>query len=194
MKEKDNLEEFIQKNRDAFDDAVPSLDVWAAIDKQLSVQATPSSLTTKNEQKGRIRRLRRISTIAASVVILLAIGAILGRQIQSDPLDHFAADDSVLREVEDMRHYYEAEIENKEAQLVRYNESSTVTPDLEQIDEQLKELMQEMKEVPAGSEEQVINAMINNYQTKIAILEKVLNSLSNKNEKNNKTLDNETNI
>lgn len=194
MKERDDLEQFIQDNREAFDDAIPSLKVWAAVDKQLSEKSSPSASADHNEPKGRVRSLWRIASIAASVVVLLAIGAILGRQFNADSMDHFAADDSVLREVEDMRQYYEAEIKNKEAQLVRYNESRTVTPDLKQIDEQLKELMKEMKEVPAGSEEQVINAMINNYQTKIAILEKVLEKLDNKNEKINKISDDETNI
>jgi len=193
MKEKDNLEKFIRENREAFDDAVPSLKVWAAIDKQLTHKDTPAASSDNNKQKGRVRRLWRLSSIAASVVILLAIGAILGRQFQYDPMDNYAADDSVLREVEDMRQYYETEIKNKEAQLVRFNESRTVTPDLKQIDEQIQELLEEMKNVPAGTEEQVINAMINNYQTKIAILEKVLENLNNKNE-NDKSPNNETNI
>ena len=43
-----------------------------------------------------------------------------------------------------------------------------------QIDELLEELKTELDNAVKGSEEQIINAMINNYQTKLAILERVL--------------------
>jgi len=108
--------------------------------------------------------------------------------------NNLALDNEVSREVEDMKAYYETEIKNKEAQLVQYNERKNIAPDLAQIDQHLEELMEELKSVPAGSEEQVINAMINSYQVKAAILEKVLENLKNTKSQTNKNDSDETNI
>ncbi len=187
---KDQLEDYIRDNREAFDDAVPSLKVWAAIDKELSAQSTTVT------QKGQRISLWRVMTMAASVVLLLGVGAIIGRQLSIGNSAHnnLALDNEIFREVEDMKTYYETDIKSKEAQLVKYNERKNIAPDLEQIDQQLQELSEELKSVPAGSEEQVINAMINSYQAKAAILEKVLENLENKKSQTNKNNSDETNI
>lgn len=187
---KDQLEEYIRDNREAFDDAVPNLKVWAAIDKELNTQATSTPKT------GRRISLWRVVSIAASVVLLLGVGAILGSQFNSgnEVRGNLASDNEVFREVEDMKTYYETEIKSKEAQLVHYSERKNIAPDLAQIDQHLKELMEELKSVPAGSEEQVINAMINSYQAKAAILEKVLENLENKKDQSTKNNSDETNI
>ena len=187
---KDQLEDYIRDNREAFDDAVPSLKVWAGIENELGTQKTSSSST------GRRLSLRRVLTIAASVVLLLGLGVVLGSQLTSGNglQKNLASDNEIFKEVEDMKSYYEAEIKNKEAQLVNYNEGKNIAPDLAQIDQHLKELTEELKSVPSGSEEQVINAMINSYQAKTAILEKVLENLENKKGRTNKNNSDETNI
>lgn len=187
---KDQLEDYIRENREAFDDAVPSLKVWAAIDKELSTQTSTEPKTSRRFP------LWRVMTMAASVVLLLGVGAIIGRQLSlgNSVQNNLALDNEVSREVEDMKAYYETEIKNKEAQLVQYNERKNIAPDLAQIDQHLEELMEELKSVPAGSEEQVINAMINSYQVKAAILEKVLENLKNTKSQTNKNDSDETNI
>jgi len=187
---KDQLENYIRDNREAFDDAVPSLKVWAGIDKELGTQ------NTTVPKSGRRISLWRVMTMAASVVLLLGVGAIIGRQLSlgNSVQNNLASDNEVFREVEDMKSYYETEIKNKEAQLVQYKERKNIAPDLEQIDQHLQELTEELKSVPAGSEEQVINAMINSYQAKAAILEKVLENLENKKSQTNKNNWDETNI
>ena len=187
---KDQLEDYIQDNREAFDDAVPSLKVWAAIDKELGSQ------NHEAVSAGRRFSLRRALAMAASVVLLLGLGVVLGSQLTSGNRlqKNLASDNEIFKEVEDMKSYYEAEIKNKEAQLVNYNERKNIAPDLAQIDQHLKELAEELKSVPSGSEEQVINAMINSYQAKTAILEKVLENLENKKGRTNKNNSDETNI
>jgi len=127
---------------------------------------------------------------------LLGVGAIIGRQLSigNGVQKNLASDNEIFREVEDMKTYYETEIKKKESQLVQYNERKNIAPDLAQIDQQLQELTEELKSVPAGSEEQVINAMINSYQAKAAILEKVLENLENKKSHKHKNNSDETNI
>ena len=187
---KDQLEDYIRDNREAFDDAVPSLKVWAAIDKELGNQ--------KDMTVHAVRRfsLRRVLAIAASVILLLGLGVLLGSQLNSGngSQKNLASDNDIFREVEDMKSYYEAEIKNKEAQLINYNEGKNIAPDLAQIDQHLEELVEELKSVPSGSEEQLINAMIKSYQAKTAILEKVLENLENKKGRTNKNNSDETNI
>ncbi len=186
---KDQLEDYIRDNREAFDDAVPSLKVWAAIDKELNTQHTVTKASRRI-------RLWRVMAMAASVVLLLGVGAIIGRQLSlgNSVQNNLASDNEIFREVEDMKTYYESEIKNKEAQLVQYNERKNIAPDLAQIDQHLRELSEELKSVPAGSEEHVINAMIDSYQAKAAILEKVLENLEHKKSQTNKSNSDETNI
>jgi len=114
---KDQLEDYIRDNREAFDDAVPSLKVWAGIENALSTQKISSV------PNGRRFSLRRLLTIAASVVMLLGLGVVLGSQLTSGNglQKNLASDNEVFRELEDMKIYYEAEIKNKEAQLINYN-------------------------------------------------------------------------
>lgn len=184
----DNLEKYIDDHRAAFDDAVPSLKVWAAIDKQLAAGQDQSP----DAPKGRVRSLWRKLIVAASVLLVLTAGIFIGKNLNTGSAA--LANQELMEEVDDLRHYYEREINQKQAQLVRYNESKAIDPDLAQIDEQIQELMEELAEVPEEDEEKVINAMVYNYQVKIAILEKVLREIEHKKEKTIKNSDNEINI
>lgn len=64
--------------------------------------------------------------------------------------------------------------------------------DIEELDDSFKELQKELKKHDdQANNEAIVNAMIHNYQTKIEILERVLNRLERKNKnqqsvKNNK--------
>ena len=56
------------------------------------------------------------------------------------------------------------------------------------MDKTLADLRTELKDVPKGSEEQVLQAMLKNYETKVAILEIVLEKIAltqTKRDKNN---------
>ena len=180
---KDNLEQFIQDNRQEFDREIPSLKVWAAIDKELN---------TDPEEKpvGKTRSMWRYAWIAASVAFLLASGAFIGIQMTGGQSEIASLSD-VSTEYEEMEVYYQKQIQEKVALLARYDDQ-TVTKDLEQVDEFMKELQQELKEAPKGNEEKIINAMIDNYQTKVNILERVLERIQSSNRKNLKSEENET--
>jgi len=180
---KDNLEQFIQDNRQEFDREIPSLKVWAAIDKELN---------TDPEEKpvGKTRSMWRYAWIAASVALLLASGAFIGIQMTGEQSEIASLSD-VSTEYAEMEVYYQKQIQEKVALLARYDDQ-TVTKDLEQVDEFMKELQQELKEAPKGNEEIIINAMIDNYQTKVNILERVLERIQSSNRKNLKSEENET--
>jgi len=161
----DRLEKFINQNREQFDDKVPNLKVWADIEKRLDPP-----------QAKRIS-LKRILSIAASVLLLLSVGAFMG--------NHFSKNVNVpVASLEDYPEYgkkekdFQQEIENKRAQLASFNYDTAINEDLVDLDKTLEELRTELKDVPKGSEEQVLEAMLKNYETKVAILEIVLEKIA----------------
>jgi len=69
------------------------------------------------------------------------------------------------------------EINQKHARLASYDYDESINDDLMDLDMTLEELRKELINVPKGSEEQIVEAMIRNYETKIRILEIVLEKI-----------------
>ena len=177
---KDNLEKFITDNREAFDQDIPNPEIWERIDQQI---ASPP----KN------RRLMMWKTIgvAASVAILIGFGALLGANYSASSNITATDELSLSPELEEMENYYQEQIEKKKARLVSLEYEGSVTEDLQQLDTFFKELKKELKVSPKGAEERIIEAMINNYQIRIDILERVLKHLESPNQEINKSKDDE---
>ena len=178
---RDNLEKFITENRSAFDKGVPSLKVWAEIDKSLS-----------NTPKKKSINLWSFAKIAASVVLLLFAGAFGGNYLTQDTpqVDSSIAD--VNPNFKAMEQYYAQQVNLKLEKLKQYNHESFVEQDLKELDDFLAELKIELQHAPRGTEESIINAMIKNYQTKLSILEHVLERLQSTINQAQKTRNNET--
>lgn len=165
----DRLEKFIRQNREQFDDKVPNLKVWTDIEKRLDPP-----------QAKRIS-MKRILSIAASVLILLSTGAFLGNYFTADGNNSIAEIESELKgypEYGKKEKVFQQEIKNKKAQLASFNYDTAINDDLVDLDKTLAELKAELKDVPKGSEEQVLQAMLKNYETKVAILEIVLEKIA----------------
>lgn len=165
---KDQLESYITEHRDAFDDAVPALKVWADIDRQLEA---PNRL--------RLRRWKMVR-MAAAVTVLLAIGGALGSyvtQVQSQ--NPMAILENVSPEYQEMAQYYQDEI-SRQVQLVSNSDQADpdVFADLEQIDAAMAELKQELLDAPRGKEQEIVENLIKTYQTKLAILQRVLERMN----------------
>ena len=176
---KDRLENFISENREAFDDQVPDLKVWAAIDKELSDEEKPQAV---------IRPLRRFLSIAAAIAFLLTVGAAIGLQIgQQSSTDPLAS-----TEFQEAKQYYDTQIQEKRNVLASYSESSIVQEDLEQLESFLQELKSDLEVAPPENREQIINAMIQNYRTRLEILDRVLEKIESTNQKTLKSEKDET--
>lgn len=178
----DRLEQFVEQNREGLDSQVPSLKVWAEIDRNLE-ERRPSA---------RIRPMWRALSVAASVVVLLGVGAVIGmyaykfaHPVQLPTLAEIAP------EYAELERYYTSQVNNRLQELSRFDQAQTVQPDLQQLDELYEELQKELDQAPKGSEEQIIEAMIRNYQIKLDILERVLEKIQ---ANNPKTAANETSI
>ena len=177
---KDNLEQFIMDNREAFDQDIPNPRIWERIDQQIA--APP---------KNRRLKMWKAMGIAASVAILIGFGALLGANYSASPSLAAADESGFALELEEMENYYQQQIEKKKARLVGLEYEGSVTEDLQQLDGFFEELKGELEVSPKGAEERIIEAMINNYQIRIDILERVLNHLESPNQEINKSKDDE---
>ncbi len=177
----DNLEKFILENRESFDDAVPGLKVWANIDRQLDRR--PSR---------RVVWMKRLS-MAAAVALLLTAGGVMGFFLanSSNELKSLA---DISPEHAEMERYFKSQVTNKMAQLASYRQDTYVKPDIQELDTLYEQLKIELQQAPEGAEEQIIQAMINNYQTKIDILEQVLEKVQTTIPTNLKTVENEVSL
>jgi len=179
---KDKLEQFIIDRRDAFNDQEPPKMAWEGIQKKLP----------KNNKIPRRVSLWKFTRIAASVAFLLAIGFLMGRQ--SFTTQEVAGIEEQFPEFLEAKSYYEYEVDEKLTRLASYSYDTSIEEDMSQLDDFMEELKEELEEAPKGAEEQIINAMITNYQTKLDILEKVLESVESTNQVNDKLKDDEVNI
>ncbi len=179
---KDNLKQFIQKNRNDFDQKIPSLEAWEEISSSL-----------------RNKKLKSfdISTwlLRAVAVIVISAGSIGVYKLISEnntPAINqviVSTEETVLpQEIIKANEAYSSRINNKRVLLASYERqypkvTSAINTELQNLDDTFNELKKELKEGPIS--EEVIQAMIETYQIKVEILEEVLFEL-NENQKEQK--------
>lgn len=179
---KDKLEKFIIERRDAFDDKEPPRMAWQKIQKELR----------KDNKTPRRISLWNLTKIAAAVVFILGFGIVIGRQ--SSVSSEVATVEENFPEFLEAKTYYETEVDEKLAQLASYNHDASLEEDMSQLDTFMEELRTALEEAPKGSEERIINAMITNYQTKLDIMERVLDAAKSNNLTKEKSKDDEINM
>ena len=165
-----DLEQFIQQNRCDFDAELPGVQAWEQIAHQLP--------------KPPVRRIymhwqRSLARVAASLaLIVVGIGAGIWYERQDSPSDGMAMSD-VSNEYAELEQFYQQGITQKQAKLANFAPQQTeeIGRDLAQMDEMMEQLRRELATVPSSNREQVVRAMIENYQAKTAILQRVLEYL-----------------
>ena len=194
--QRDELENFVLDRREAFDDAIPSLKVWADIDRELSKRSVSKPLT-----------FQRFFKVAAAVAAILVVGGFGGsmftRWQQANPV---AIIEQVNPEYLELEQYYRQQISTKVQQLARYEPNGSFMSDMKKMDKvnqqfgmdeykKMDQVMAELKEelcvAPKGQEEEIIATMIQTYQTKVAILERVLEQMRTSKPQPKKTTSNE---
>lgn len=163
--QRDHLEQFILDKREFFDSATPGLQVWGEISQELD--------------RRRYRRLIlwKAGRAAAAVVALLACGALIGVYLFGNQIRQAAALEKVAPEYAEVEEYYQQQIRQKYQQLAAYQREASVEKDLARLDEVMQELREELLVAPKGKEEQIVENLIQSYQAKVAILERVLERL-----------------
>ncbi len=172
----DQLEDFIRNNRKDFDIDDPSPMVWDSINKEL--HGRPK------------RRLFSIIGIAASALILVTAGYFMGSQNNQEIESTLFANEEQYQEFKEAEVYYTNTISSKMTEVEDLGVESDVLNDLMQLDEVYQELKEEMLAAEYKDKEVLVNLLIKNYQTKIAILEKIIGKT--KNATQSKNFNNET--
>ena len=190
----DNLEQFISDNREQFDKAVPNLKIWAELDKQLPKQQEVTKiLPLVSPTNAKRISIRRFLSMAAAVTLLIGFGAGIGFNLAPSTQNEVIALHDISPEYAEVEEYYEEQVKNKLARLASYkNTAPEIKQDLQELDQWMQDLQKELSVVPKSKEEAVINDIIDLYKTKVAILEKVLESIQSSNQKNsnqNETVD-----
>lgn len=174
------LEKFVQENREAFDSKMPPMLVWENIETRLNEIEQPKEIPIPETKVVSLRtRIYRYAKIAAVGLILLTVGGLMGSywtmQNQTEQLSFGV----INEEYEELENFYAEKVNTQMKQLKKYNFEESIIQDIEELDEAYKELEKELNE--EGTEvdnEMIINEMIENYQAKVDILERVLDRLN----------------
>jgi hypothetical protein len=159
----ENVEQFVRENRYDFDSEIPNLKVWANIEKALPIQKEGAKVLIFNW-------LRR----AAAAVALLIMGVGIGLFINNKSNDTLAGGVPEFKEAEE---FYNQKMASQMIKLVGYNPDPSVLSDLKKVDDVRNELKAELEQTPDANREEIIRRLIQNYQTKLGILERVLNNI-----------------
>lgn len=164
----DRLEEYIRKNREELDQHTPSPEIWRGIRKGMA--------------KGRLFYIRWLSA-AAMIAVIFATAALFyvgeKRKYAAQSISNSLNIDNVLLNETEM--YYNAQVIDLYRQasslLTRYPEiEKELVIDMAHIDSICADIKRDLKDNISNQE--VIEALINNYRLKIRILEDMLSLIN----------------
>ena len=172
----DGLFHFVRNNRAAFDTEEPPSSLWSNI-----LAALPSSTELAQVvQMQAVKRRRVLFRMAAAVALLLLASTLfIGRQMgyRAAQQQELAAIQSVAPDFLEMEDYYQQQIDQAYQQVSLANDDPTLRAALASIDVAMEELRAELVEVPLEERAFVIAQLIESYQIKLRILERVLKYL-----------------
>ncbi len=155
MKDKDRLEDFIRDNRSAFDDLKAPAGVWSRIDK-------------RNRP---VFHFWKWSAVAASALLLVAVGYIFGIKSQSEP--QIAGWDEYV----ETEKFYQVRIDRNVEKIKALSVDDEVLTDIKVLDEVYNELRRQLMEDPNADTKFLLSAMIKHQQQKLDIIEKIADRL-----------------
>lgn len=164
MENKDRLSEFIRKNKEGFDLNEPNPQVWAKLDKQL------------DGNKSIVRKLFKQQWLRAAILIMV-LGSVLfyvfSLQNQVSQMAN-TIDSLQVKEQQEAFQYYQTSYDNKKSQLMQLSQNhyQQAEPDLKELEEAFIELKKELGD--NYNNEQVIKKLIEHYQLKIKILDRMI--------------------
>lgn len=169
----DELENYIRNHRAEFDEESISKDLLPVVYRNYRIRKiwTVYSL--------------RVRDIAAILLVLSTISFSWGwhqkQQMELLRAQIITANNPEFYEAEA---YFKKEIKGQMILLDAEKSLKLVLSEFEVIDLEIEQLKQELLAVPDDLDDKVVGALINAYQTKLAILEKVLMEKVKTNEKN----------
>jgi len=162
---KDNLENFVQENRQEFDDLNPSKEVWKKINQRLS---------KKNEWLGWSWK------VAAVLFLGLSIGLLFERNLNQERSNLVAEVNQDSNELQKVENYYIRLISIKRQEITAMIDRQSfidreLLRDLDKLDAMYSGLKVDLE--TNQNNEKLINAMIRNLQLRVKILNQQLDIL-----------------
>ena len=180
MKE-DKLKDFIQEHRSDFDGENPPPMVWMNLEKELAASQEKQKSAYVHELKR--PTMMRVMQVAAMFVVVMGVGLIIGLQISKNSV----YDNPNLKEFVEVEKHYSKKVDNMwtVVKASGVEEQNNIQADLESLDKVYNELKEELLKGEHGNTNEVVNAMIQNYRTKIDILETVIDKTKQSNQQIN---------
>ena len=172
-----NLEQFIQNNREAFDNCEAPAGLWDKIDKSLGkeiIQNLEPDEVVFKFKKSSISRFKSWA-IAASVLLVISYVSVFYLNNKSDSTEQIVAE--VAPQYGDKMVQYANLIESKREEIkqiethdpVMYKEFAT---EIEKLNLDYRNLQTELTETP--NQEDLVKAMVQNLQVQLDILNRQL--------------------
>ena len=160
-----HLEKYVRENRYDFDSELPNLKVWANVERTLHPQKKSGKTLT-------ISWLRRAAAAIALLVMGVGIGLIINKKTEKTILV-----ETVAPEFNEAEQFYSQKVQSQMTKLAGYNPDPSVLTDLKRMDEIYGELKAELELTPSANREEIVRRLIQSYQSKVGILERVLNDI-----------------
>jgi len=176
---KDSIKDYIDQNREAFDDQGAPDGLWESIESQLP----------EEKQEMKMVPLSRVWQIAAAAAILVAAAWVFSLRNDSDPAvvaekpqeEQTDLTDAEINdrypELEEAGFYYRTKIEKVDRELDEYALSEEDLESVRLLETELADLRRSLGHQP--DDERVVEAMIGIYRHKLALLEELLSQLKN---------------
>ena len=178
----DKLEKFILDNRESFDEHEPSPELWDKIQKP--------------DSKTRIININwKTYASRAAAVVVIFISSYYFHEYRSQRSSNSIAEstESVIeknplyKELVEAEFYYTAQINDRKNELFMLAGDTQglqkdINAELEDLDANYQELKEDLKDNAYNQE--VVEAMIQNFMLKLEILEDILNQIKSSQEKN----------
>ncbi len=148
----DRLEDFIKANRDALDDLKTPDRVWGRVEAKI----TPTV------------RIWKWTAIAASALLLIAVGYIAGQKMYTRPA--LAGWD----EYKEAEQFYQVRIHQKMEEIKAFPVSDEVMQDLAALDAVYLDLHRQLQDDPNANTEILLSVMIRHQRHKLRMMEKIL--------------------
>ncbi len=179
----DALEKFIAHNREAFDNATPPEDLWGDLQAVLPEQKT----------RPLYRNVIKWTARAAAAILIFASAWFLNdirdhkAQQNTMAMDKSAAS-HIINELREAEAFYTARISQNKKRIASFASQQpglmeSVDMDLNELDAVYNELKKDLGDNAANQE--VVEAMIQNYRLKLDILEQILEQLEEKSNNTN---------
>ncbi len=169
----DELEKFVTQNRDGFDDFEPDPAIFAQVQQNIK----PA------------RKFNPVKILwRAAAIIIIFVSSYFFHDYQSEKRQVNQlieqADENQIKEARlffEARAYYSSMIQNKEKEVFALTKNypkikKELKDEFKEIDKEIKSLQNDLKD--GVSNQEIIEAMIQNYRIKLEILENVWHELS----------------